>query len=163
MTRGAQRHRREPLTVDGKPLTCRIRLTADHAPVPGNRVSHGERRLVVLCRDDLWAVRDFDPQAGSHGLPGHRGGTVRLRRAVQGHFRADERDHSIRVENTEGRERGLGLCGEIVFDLDGEERTLKAPVGATDRCGRPSPTRPAVTAATASGFCGRPRRHRRAR
>ncbi|WP_328402322.1 DUF1684 domain-containing protein [Streptomyces sp. NBC_00390] len=43
-----------------------------------NRVSQGERRLVVLRREDLWAVRDFDPQACLHGLSGPRGGTVRL-------------------------------------------------------------------------------------
>lgn len=51
------------LTVDGKPLTGRIRLTADHGPIPESRVAHGERRLVVLRREGLWAVRDFDPDS----------------------------------------------------------------------------------------------------
>lgn len=51
------------LTVDGKPFTGSIRLTTDHAAVPESRVAHGRRRLVVLRREGLWAVRDFDPDS----------------------------------------------------------------------------------------------------
>ncbi|MFI5858317.1 DUF1684 domain-containing protein [Streptomyces parvulus] len=47
------------LTVDG-----RVRLTADPGPAGEARVALGERRLVVLVREGLWGVRDFDPAAG---------------------------------------------------------------------------------------------------
>ncbi|CAM5568833.1 hypothetical protein SBADM41S_07698 [Streptomyces badius] len=49
------------VVVDGKPLTGEVRLGADRGPIDDSRVARGERRLVVLRREGLWAVRDFDP------------------------------------------------------------------------------------------------------
>ncbi|MCX4822070.1 DUF1684 domain-containing protein [Streptomyces sp. NBC_01142] len=116
------------LSVDGKPLTGRIRLTADHGPISESRVAHGERRLVLLRREGLWAVRDFDP--ASPARQAFRGIDVTAydaRWVLPGRFRPYEH-RSVRVENADGRERGLGLGGEIVFALDGEECTLHVAV-----------------------------------
>ncbi|NEE55507.1 hypothetical protein G3M55_64375, partial [Streptomyces sp. SID8455] len=53
------------IVVDGKPLTGEVRLSADRGPIDDSRVAQGERRLVVLRREGLWAVRDFDPDSPS--------------------------------------------------------------------------------------------------
>lgn len=47
---------------------------------------------------------------------------------VPGVFRPYEETRSVRVENADGRERGLGLSGELVFDLHGGEHTLQVAV-----------------------------------
>lgn len=63
-------------TVDGKPLTGDVRLQPDLGAVEDARVALGERRFVVLRREGLWAVRDFDPRtplasrSGPSGRPG---------------------------------------------------------------------------------------------
>ncbi|MFE6131926.1 DUF1684 domain-containing protein [Streptomyces sp. NPDC056437] len=117
------------LTVDGKPFTGSIRLTADHAPIPESRVAHGRRRLVVLRREGLWAVRDFDPDSPARRtFEGIEATAYDPRRAVAGTFRAYPESRSVRVENADGRERGLGLGGEITFPLDGVEHTLRVAV-----------------------------------
>lgn len=117
------------LTVDDKPLTGPVRLTADHGPIPESRVAHGERRLVVLRREGLWAVRDFDPDSPArHAFQGVEATAYDARWALPGRFRPYKEHRSVRVENADGRERGLGLGGEIDFELDGEERTLQVAV-----------------------------------
>ncbi|MEU9013981.1 DUF1684 domain-containing protein [Streptomyces sp. NPDC048479] len=117
------------LTVDDKPLTGPVRLTADHGPIPESRVAHGERRLVVLRREGLWAVRDFDPDSPArHVFQGIEATAYDARWALPGRFRPYKEHRSVRVENADGRERGLGLGGEIAFELDGEERTLQVAV-----------------------------------
>ena len=49
------------LTLDGRPFDGEARLTADLGPTEASRVAFGERRLVVLVREGVWGVRDFDP------------------------------------------------------------------------------------------------------
>ncbi|MGW8885519.1 DUF1684 domain-containing protein [Streptomyces sp. NPDC055749] len=116
------------LRVDGKPLTGEIRLSADHGPIEEARVTHGGRRLVVLSREGLWAVRDFDP--GSAARQAFR--TIDVTQydaawALPGTFRPYP-DRTIRVQNADGRERGLGLGGEIAFEVDGAEHTLQVAI-----------------------------------
>lgn len=119
------------LTVDDQPFTGRVRLTADHGPIPGSRVAHGERRLVVLRREGLWAVRVFDPDAPARqAFKGIEVMPYDPRWVLAGRFLPYETDHSIRVENADGRERGLGLAGEIVFAFEGQEHTLRVAVEA---------------------------------
>lgn len=48
------------LTVDGRPFDGEVRLAADTGPVGTARVALGGRRLVVLVREGVWGVRDFD-------------------------------------------------------------------------------------------------------
>ncbi|MET9110972.1 DUF1684 domain-containing protein [Streptomyces zhihengii] len=119
------------VTLDGKPFTGTVALAADHAPIPASRVAHGDRRLVVIRREGLWAVRDFDPDAPARrAFRGIEATPYDPRWAVRGRFRPYGEQRSVRVENADGRARGLGLGGEIVFALDGAEHTLRAAVEA---------------------------------
>ncbi|MFC8080825.1 DUF1684 domain-containing protein [Streptomyces sp. NPDC057307] len=117
------------LTVDGRPLTGAAVLTADRGPIGESRVAHGGRRLVVMRREGLWAVRDFDPES-----PARRAFvTVEAtpyddRWVLPGHFRPYGESRAVRVENADGRERGLALAGELAFSVGGSEHTLQSVV-----------------------------------
>ncbi|MEV3854601.1 DUF1684 domain-containing protein [Streptomyces sp. NPDC050095] len=103
-------------TLDGQ----ETRLGAD-ASVP-----LGERRLVVIVREGLWAVRDFDPAAPTRtAFTGIDLTPYDARFSVEGRFTAYDTAREIRVETADGIERGLGLAGELTFTLDGQEHTLK--------------------------------------
>jgi uncharacterized protein (DUF1684 family) len=74
-------------------------------------------------------VRDFDP--GSEARRAFRGIEATPydpRWSVPGRFTPYGEDRTVRVENADGRERGLGLGGELAFTLDGQERTLQVTV-----------------------------------
>ncbi|MFJ9433107.1 DUF1684 domain-containing protein [Streptomyces sp. NPDC101490] len=117
------------ITVDGKPLTGTVRLAADHGPVHASRVATGGRRLVVLRREGLWAVRDFDPGSEARSaFLGIEATPYDERWVVPGVYRPYGAERSVRVENADGRERGLGLAGELVFELHGGEHTLQVAV-----------------------------------
>ncbi|MCX5396141.1 DUF1684 domain-containing protein [Streptomyces sp. NBC_00102] len=124
LTAGAQ----DGLTVDGKPLTGDVRLGPDLGPVDDARVALGERRLVVLRREGLWAVRDFDPAAPArHAFRSIEATGYDARWSLPGTFRGYA-DRTVRVENADGVERGLQLAGEVTFVVDGREFTLHAAV-----------------------------------
>ncbi|MEU1126372.1 DUF1684 domain-containing protein [Streptomyces sp. NPDC005899] len=117
------------LTLDGEPLDGVARLTADRGPIGASRVAWGDRRLVVLSREGLWAVRDFDPQSPAR----HRFRTIEATPYdpdwdLDGVFRPYGAERTVRVGNADGRERGLGLGGEIAFALGGVEHTLQVAV-----------------------------------
>jgi uncharacterized protein (DUF1684 family) len=117
------------LTVDGKPFTGEIRLGADSGPLINSRVAHGERRLVVLVREGVWGVRDFDPDSPARkAFRGIEATPYEPRWSVPGRFTPYGEDRTVRVENADGRERGLGLGGELAFTLDGQDRTLQVSV-----------------------------------
>ncbi|MFG3551300.1 DUF1684 domain-containing protein [Streptomyces sp. NPDC047725] len=118
------------LTVDGRPLDGDARLTADPGPVDAARVALGERRLVVLVREGAWGVRDFDPAAGTRrAFRGIAATPYDPRWSVPGRFTPyGSGPRSVRVPNADGRERGLGLAGELAFALDGREHTLQVSV-----------------------------------
>ncbi|MEU6994287.1 DUF1684 domain-containing protein [Streptomyces sp. NPDC046465] len=117
------------LTVDGRPLTGEVRLTADSGPVDAARVAHGRRRLVVMRREGLWAVRDFDPDATArHVFRGIEATAYDTRWTVPGRFTPFGEDRTVTVGNADGKERGLGLDGELSFRLGGVEHTLQVSV-----------------------------------
>ncbi|CAL9624365.1 hypothetical protein SUDANB105_05917 [Streptomyces sp. enrichment culture] len=117
------------LTVDGAPFEGRVRLAADAGPVSAARVGYGERRLVVLVREGIWGVRDFDPAAETRRLfRGIEATPYDPRWSVPGRFTPYDDDRTVRVENADGRRRGLGLGGELAFTLDGREHTLQVTV-----------------------------------
>ncbi|CAL9617700.1 hypothetical protein SUDANB145_05764 [Streptomyces sp. enrichment culture] len=120
------------LTVDGRPLDGEARLTADAGPVDAARVALGERRLVVLVREGVWGVRDFDPGAGARrAFRGIEVTPYDPRWSVPGRFTPYAGGHrSVRVPNADGRERGLGLGGEVAFTLAGRELALQVAVEA---------------------------------
>ncbi|WP_326696752.1 DUF1684 domain-containing protein [Streptomyces sp. NBC_01754] len=117
------------LTLDTKPLAGEARLGPDRGPIDTSRVACGERRLVVLRREGLWAVRDFDPASPArHAFRTVEATPYDPRWSLDGVFRPYESGRSVRVENADGRERGLGLGGEIAFTLDGATHTLRVAV-----------------------------------
>ncbi|GAA4000674.1 DUF1684 domain-containing protein [Streptomyces plumbiresistens] len=117
------------LTVDGQPFAGAVRLTADRGPAGAARVAYGERRLVVLVREGVWGVRDFDPaSAARRAFRGIEATPYDPRWAVPGRFTPYGEDRTVRVENADGRARGLGLGGELAFRLDGRELTLQVTV-----------------------------------
>ncbi|MFH8939212.1 DUF1684 domain-containing protein [Streptomyces griseosporeus] len=114
------------LTLDGRPFTGEARLTADSGPPAAARVALGERRLVVLVREGVWGVRDFDPDAGARrAFRGIDATPYDARWSVPGRFTPYDAERTVRVANADGRERGLGLAGELAFTLDGRELTLQ--------------------------------------
>lgn len=119
----------DELTLDGRPFTGEVRLAPETAPIPEARVAHGGRRLVVLRREGQWAVRDFDPDATARRV--FRGIEVTAydaRWAVPGRFTPYGEDRTVLVGNADGKERGLGLDGELSFRLGGVEHTLQVSV-----------------------------------
>ncbi|MEV0323359.1 DUF1684 domain-containing protein [Streptomyces sp. NPDC050658] len=126
------------LTLDGRPFSGETRLAADPGPVGAARVAQGGRRFVVLRREGLWAVRDFDPQSATRRAFGGIEATgYDARWAVEGRFTpydAESADspgsgvRTVRVANADGVERGLGLGGELAFDLAGKQHTLQVSV-----------------------------------
>ncbi|POX45723.1 hypothetical protein C3489_33645 [Streptomyces sp. Ru71] len=117
------------LTLDGEPFSGEVRLGPDAGAVADARVGHGERRLVVLVREGVWGVRDFDPGAAARRwFAGIDATPHDPRFVVPGRFTAYGESRTVRVENADGRERGLGLGGELAFVLDGRELTLKVSV-----------------------------------
>ncbi|MEU2425524.1 DUF1684 domain-containing protein [Streptomyces sp. NPDC007851] len=121
------------LAVDGAPFAGEIRLAAD--PEPAARVTLGERHLVVLVREGVWGVRDYDPDAGTRrAFPGIDATPYDPSWSVPGRFTPYEGDRrSVRVGNADGRERALVLAGELAFTLAGEERTLQVAQQADGR------------------------------
>ncbi|MEU3507364.1 DUF1684 domain-containing protein [Streptomyces longwoodensis] len=121
--------RADGLTLDGEPFTGEVRLAADAGPVDAVRVGHGGRRLLVLVREGLWGVRVHDPDAGARrAFRGIAATPYEERWAVPGRFTPYGEDRTVRVPNADGRERGLGLGGEVAFALDGREFTLRVSV-----------------------------------
>ncbi|MCF3120113.1 DUF1684 domain-containing protein [Streptomyces arenae] len=119
------------LTVDGLPLTGEVRLGPDTLLVEEARVALGTRRLVVIRREGLWAVRDFDPDsAARRAFKGIEATAYDERWAVPGRFTPYDEKRTVTVGNADGKERGLGLGGELSFRLGGVEHTLQAAVEA---------------------------------
>ncbi|MFI9829897.1 DUF1684 domain-containing protein [Streptomyces sp. NPDC051913] len=114
------------LTLDGRPLSGETRLAAD-----GGHLTLGERQLVVLVREGVWGVRDFDPASEARrAFRGIEATPYDPRWSVPGRFTPYDEQRTVRVPNADGRERGLGLGGELAFTLDGRERTLQVTVEA---------------------------------
>ncbi|UJB41268.1 DUF1684 domain-containing protein [Streptomyces sp. A1-5] len=116
------------LTVDGAPAAGAHRLDQDAGPAAA-RVGHGARRLVVLRREGLWAVRDFDPDAPARrAFAGIDAYPYEERWVRPGLFRPYGERRTVQVANADGQERGFVLGGELAFTLDGDEHTLQVAV-----------------------------------
>ncbi|MFF8865448.1 DUF1684 domain-containing protein [Streptomyces sp. NPDC015139] len=116
----------DSLTVDGRPFTGGLPLTADGGPAAGSRVALGRRRLSVLVREGVWGVRVYDPEsAGRRDFRGIEATSYDPRWSVPGRYTPYDGPRTVRVGNADGRERGLALAGELAFTLAGRERTLQ--------------------------------------
>jgi uncharacterized protein (DUF1684 family) len=117
------------LTVDGRPLDGAVPLIADTGPADASRLVHGERRLVVLHREGLWAVRIWDPAAGARlAFAGIEAFDYDPRWALPAVFRPYGEDRSVRVPNADGVERGLAVGGELAFTVGGTGHSLAVAV-----------------------------------
>ncbi|MGW7521441.1 DUF1684 domain-containing protein [Streptomyces sp. NPDC054796] len=149
------------LAVDGELLAGEVLLGEDAGPPEESRVGYGARRLVLLRREGLWAVRVFDADAPARraftGIDAFPYDPEWVRKGTFLPYGEGER--SVRVGNADGRERGLGLAGELSFTApDGSGHTLqvsrveggalwavladgtsaRTPDGPSDVTGRPS-------------------------
>ncbi|MFF0012124.1 DUF1684 domain-containing protein [Streptomyces sp. NPDC005374] len=116
-------------SVDGRPFAGEARLSADLGPVGASRASLGERRLVVLVREGVWGVRDFDPgSAARRAFRGIEATSYDPRWSVPGRFTPYDTRRTVRVPNADGVERGFVLGGEVTFEIDGQESVLKVAV-----------------------------------
>ncbi|MFJ4781164.1 DUF1684 domain-containing protein [Streptomyces sp. NPDC088762] len=123
----------DSLRLDGEPFTGDAVLAADEAAPAHARVSAGERRVVVIRREGEWAVRVFDPAAATRrAFTGIEATPYDPAFALPGRFRPYGEDRTVRVENADGRTRGLGLGGELGFAFAGVEHTLRVAVDEQD-------------------------------
>ncbi|MEV8569029.1 DUF1684 domain-containing protein [Streptomyces sp. NPDC051322] len=114
------------LTLDGEPFTGRAVLTADHVPAASARLAQGERHLVVVYREGLWAIRGWDPSsAARRAFAGIDASAYEPRWVLPGVFRPYAERRTVRVPNADGRDRGLGLTGEPAFRIGGDEHALQ--------------------------------------
>lgn len=119
--------------LDGEPFTGDVVLGADEAPPARSRLSAGERRIVVIRREGEWGVRVYDPASEARQAAAGLEATPYDPAVVRpGRFRPYAEDRSVRVENADGRARGLGLGEELVFSFGGAEHTLQVAVDADD-------------------------------
>ncbi|MFE3603091.1 DUF1684 domain-containing protein [Streptomyces sp. NPDC059096] len=117
------------LTADGAPLAGEIGLGADTGRFDEARIAAGPRRFVVLRREGQWAVRDVDPgSAARHAFRAIDATPYDPAWTLPGRFRPYGASRTVRVGNADGRERGLGLGGEIAFTAGGAEHTLQVAV-----------------------------------
>ncbi|GAA1363401.1 DUF1684 domain-containing protein [Streptomyces beijiangensis] len=117
------------ISLDGAPFTGGARLTADGGPVAASRLAQGGRRLVVLRREGLWAVRVWDPKSEARrSFGGVEATPYDEKWVLPGLFRPYGESRTVQVPNADGRDRGLGLGGELAFTVDGDEHTLQVGV-----------------------------------
>jgi uncharacterized protein (DUF1684 family) len=120
------------LAVDGTPFAGEIRLAADREP--SARVTLGERHLVVLVREGVWGVRDYDPAAETRrAFRGIDATPYDPDWSVPGRFTPYDDRRTVRVDTADGVERGLALAGELAFALAGEELRIQVAEQADGR------------------------------
>jgi uncharacterized protein (DUF1684 family) len=96
----------------------------------GRRVTLPDGRTVLaIVREGLLAVRVWDPRSpGREAFGGIETFDWDRRWVVPGVFRPYGESRTVRVPNADGRERGLGLGGDLSFALDGREHRLSVAV-----------------------------------
>ncbi|WP_322870077.1 DUF1684 domain-containing protein [Streptomyces goshikiensis] len=121
------------IALDGKPFAGEAILAADEGPPARSRLTAGEARLVVLRREGEWAVRVFDPGSPARAaFAGIEATPYDPDFRLPGRFRPYGEDRTVRVENVDGRARGLDLGGELSFVHAGAEHTLQMAVDEDD-------------------------------
>jgi uncharacterized protein (DUF1684 family) len=87
------------------------------------------RKILAIVREGLLALRVWDPSAPvREAFSGIDAFDWDERWVVPGTFRPFDAHRTVRVPNADGRERGLGLGGELSFVVDGQEHTLSVTV-----------------------------------
>ncbi|MEU6854477.1 DUF1684 domain-containing protein [Actinacidiphila alni] len=95
------------------------------------------RKLLAIVREGLLAVRVWDPESPARrafaGIAAFEPDERWVVPAVFRPFDAEGGVRTVRVPNADGRERGLGLGGELAFTVDGTEHTLSVTVEDSGR------------------------------
>ena len=87
------------------------------------------RKLLAIDREGLLAVRLWDPETPARtAFAGIDAFAWDARWVVPGVFTPFAAARSVQVPNADGRERGLGLAGELAFTVDGVAHTLAVAV-----------------------------------
>jgi len=117
----------EGLLIEGVPVAGERLLHPDLASEPTTVLTHGPRKLVPIIREGVLALRVYDPDsanrrafAGIDRYP-HDPGLVLAAR-----YEPYVHGHVEQVLNADGRERGLALDGDLVFELGDAEYRLAA-------------------------------------
>lgn len=89
----------------------------------------GGRTVRVIDREGVLAVRVWDPEAPTRtGFAGIEAYEYGERWVVPARYRPYADARSVRVPNADGRERGLGLSGDLLVTVAGAEHTLAVAV-----------------------------------
>ena len=114
----------EDVPVDGVRL-----LHPDLAPDPTVLFHHG-RKLVPIVREGVLAVRVYDPEAENRrGFAGIERFPHDPALVFEARYEPYVHGHVERVLNADGKERGLALDGDLVFEHDGAEYRLAVTEG----------------------------------
>ncbi|MCZ0989965.1 DUF1684 domain-containing protein [Streptomyces diastatochromogenes] len=113
------------LTLDGRPFSGEVHLAADLGPEAESRVALGEKRLVVLVREDVGRAGLRPAAEARRAFRGIEATAYDPRWSVPGRFTPYDDTRTVRVGNADGRERGLALAGELAFTLAGNDLTLQ--------------------------------------
>ncbi|RPF39775.1 hypothetical protein EDD96_3522 [Streptomyces sp. Ag109_G2-6] len=121
------------LELDGTPLDGEALLAADEGRPADCRLTAGVVRLVVIRRAGEWAVRTYDPgSAARRAFQGIEATPYDPAFALPGRFRPYGEERTVQVENADGRARGLGLGGELLFERAGDRHRLQVAVDGDD-------------------------------
>lgn len=87
------------------------------------------REVLAIDREGLLAVRVWDPESPARkAFAGIDAFAWDARWVVPGVFTPYEAARSVQVPNADGRERGLGVAGDLTFAVDGVTHTLAVSV-----------------------------------
>ncbi|MEZ0106647.1 uncharacterized protein (DUF1684 family) [Catenulispora sp. EB89] len=115
----------EDVPVDGVRL-----LNPDLAADPTVLFHHG-RKLVPIVREGALAVRVYDPEAANRrGFAGIERFPYDPALVFEARYEPYVHGHVERVLNADGKERGLALDGDLVFEHDGAEYRLAVTEGS---------------------------------
>ncbi|GAA1950216.1 DUF1684 domain-containing protein [Catenulispora subtropica] len=116
----------EALLLDGSAVDGERLLNPDLAEDP-DILLHGERKLVPIVRDGVLALRVYDPDsAGRLAFAGIDRYAYDPALVLTARFEPYVHGHVEQVLNADGRERGMELDGDVVFDLGDDEYRLAA-------------------------------------
>ena len=112
------------LLIDGVPVEGERSLNPDLALDP-TVVTLGARKLVPIMREGVLALRVYDPEADNRRtFEGIERFAYDPELVVPARYESYVHGHVEQVMNADGRERGLALAGDLVFELDGTEHRL---------------------------------------
>ncbi|MFD8024839.1 DUF1684 domain-containing protein [Streptomyces lavendulae] len=121
------------LELDGRPFAGEADLDADEGPPARSRLASGRRRFAVILREGEQAVRVFDPDSPARSaFRGIEATAYDPAYALPGRFRPYPERRTVQLENVDGRSRGLGLGGELLFSREGREHALQVAVDEGD-------------------------------